>query len=481
MEDDVTDQPEEDAQDMPQPEIEVPPPNVLSSMGADELAQFLLPSQLNDLYDILLAGPASHLVAPTYDSLPGASTEGQVYSMNESLVPVGQANAGDRPPIRFVHTTSLTPEQPTAEWIVVVEAKTANRGSVKRLAEEIGFYVSTHLCLFLLLLPYSTLTFPACLQLEQTVPPNLALDSTAEYLESFDLTEEEKQLVPTGGAQVVTRALQEGIRMLHAADPSLYTIDDLARAFRIPRRMIERILKLDIELPEHQAKRREQRAEQSINSRSAVFPGQDQGLLQRVEEAFLRQRDQVHASPITDPTEPQVLVQGYDAEKDTLPVKVLFSTSENTLIDRDSGRELVTPTKSQKPVQNVNYEGLVPFTEATRVRTNNPGTNRYVSFRGQRIAARVDNERKRGDGNWAVVDAGWVQIHVVTPKARKHYPFEKHWEQAMDQVLYEQTYGEDFLRSQPQDKDWALPKQERRARPHMRSPDPSDEDYDKWA
>lgn len=143
MEEDASEENEQPA--VPEPEI--PPPSILSGLGKgqDEVAQFLLPSQLEDLYDVLLAGPGSHLVAPLFDPPPAAasgSSEGRVFSMNDSLVPTDGPRKQGRPPIRFIHTPSLAPDQDTADWIIVVEARSANRGSVKRLAEEIGFYVS---------------------------------------------------------------------------------------------------------------------------------------------------------------------------------------------------------------------------------------------------------------------------------------------------------------------------------------------------
>lgn len=126
-------------QDVEKEAVDVPTPNVLSGLGEgnDDVAQFLLPSQLEDLYDVLLAGPAAHLVAPLSEPSQGV---GAIYSMNQELVPRGKTKSR-RPPIRFIHTPSLTQDQPTADWILIVEVRSATRGAVKRLAEEIGFYV----------------------------------------------------------------------------------------------------------------------------------------------------------------------------------------------------------------------------------------------------------------------------------------------------------------------------------------------------
>lgn len=268
--------------------------------------------------------------------------------------------------------------------------------------------------------------------------------------------------------------------MLHSSDPQLYPAEDLARAFRVPKRMIDRLLELDISLPDHQKRRRQRRVEQYQHLRTAAMHQEDRTLMQRVHDAFLRQRDQV--KPNWEQEEPQASLQGYDPQDDTLPVKVLSSSLPYTLTDRDSGRELAAPTKSQKPVHNVSYEGLVPLTEGTKVQQNNPGTNRYINFRGPRVAARVDNRRKRGDGNWAMVDAVWCQVHVVTSKARKHYAFERSWEEATEQAAYEQVHGQSWIRDMPADFEWQVARPEKKRRPPpMRAPDPSDEAYDQWA
>lgn len=313
------------------------------------------------------------------------------------------------------------------------------------------------------------------LQLEQTAPPPVALDATAEYLEALDLTPEERLELPPGPA-IITREVQEGIRMLHSANPVMYTPNILSRVFSISVQMVDRLLVLDVSLPAAQEARRKTRLEQFQHVRTAAMPELERSLFDRVEAAFAQA-----AASDTPLSESEATVQGYDSVSDSLPVKVVVNHSY-TLVDRESGRELRTPTKTQRPVHAVRYEGLVPFTQATAASRTNPGTNRYINFRGPRIAARVDNQRKRGDGNWAMVDAGWCQVHVVTPRARSEYPMERNWEEATVQAVYERDNALAFLRNQPVDQELQIPRdwKKKRPRPPMWAPDASDEDYDKW-
>lgn len=115
----------------------IPRPSILSGMDvpSTEALQYILPGQLDDLYDILICGPASHLVAPLALSPPAGS---------ESNTTASSSPSASRPSIRFIHAPSLASDAESrtkADWVVVVESRTSNPDDVRRLAQEIGRYV----------------------------------------------------------------------------------------------------------------------------------------------------------------------------------------------------------------------------------------------------------------------------------------------------------------------------------------------------
>lgn len=109
---------------------QVPRPSVLTGMDVpnQEAVQYLLPDQLIDLYDVLICGPPSHLIAPLALP-PPAGLE-------------ARAPSPERPSIRFIHVPSLSTEGPSKnDWAVVVEARTSNQEDISQLALNIGQFV----------------------------------------------------------------------------------------------------------------------------------------------------------------------------------------------------------------------------------------------------------------------------------------------------------------------------------------------------
>lgn len=99
-----------------------------------------LPPVLLSLHSLLTTGAVSGLI-----SRPGDGDEFTLAQDSEEDGEVDEAQiqaAANKEPIAYIHPPSLEPEDAWTEWVIVVQVRGAAGGAVRKVAQEIGTFVS---------------------------------------------------------------------------------------------------------------------------------------------------------------------------------------------------------------------------------------------------------------------------------------------------------------------------------------------------
>lgn len=171
----------------------------------------------------------------------------------------------------------------------------------------------------------------------------------------------------------LSREAQDGLRLLHAADPERFSVDVLSRRFRISVESVRRILKSRWQPSAKAVERQNRRAklmEASRHSTSAATAVREQ-----LELAALRS----------------------GSSSGTVPIEQA---------PRSAGSSPARDPSYEHPVR---FEGLVTSSDLAA------GRQRQKSV------------ASRGSGDWCLVDAGWCVVHVMTRDARERFRIEDLW------------------------------------------------------
>lgn len=171
---------------------------------------------------------------------------------------------------------------------------------------------------------------------------------------------------PDGWAPMkkLSHEAQDGLRLLHRANPERFSVPVLARRFRLSPESVRRILKSKWRPTEAEAQRQNERA-------------------QRAEMAARHGAHTEEAAEIA-------------ALRDGVPLDVAPRTPAPS----------VRAAAHEHPVR---FEGLVSSADLADGKK-----------RGKGAAA-------RGSGDWCLIDAGWCVVHVVTGAARERLRLEELW------------------------------------------------------
>ena len=400
---------------------------------ADESIIYTIPEQLEDLYDLLTRGSASGLVAKRPEIAKQDSQElrfGEDPSDETSWLKTVTSEIVEPPSIRLIPASLIsaasnsTSEGPAltsdasglgqsdswCDWIVMVEARGSAAGTVKRLATEIGAFVSL---VFQHPFKQAGLLTWLLFQLERLPPPSNPADGTRSFLDDLlgtsssadaanpssqtsDEIEEDGPAEMAGRAwrpsKTLSPAAQDALRALHRSSPEEFNPSRLASAFKISRESVRRILR---------AGKRIDRGDATWRQDARVQERQEK----RVQERMSERREQKFAK------EDEVIEMLRKQVHQTEGAASLEDTSEETR--QDFSLEATSRPSRPAKVQTVRYEGLVGDSSGS----STASTRR----RGGSAAS-------HGDGNWCMVDAEWCVVHVMTSNARKMYDIEGLWE-----------------------------------------------------
>lgn len=290
--------------------------------------------------------------------------------------------------------------------------------------------------------------------------PNRASDQIRESKE-----QQGKAWRPT---RVLSRPTQDGIRMLHKSDPEMFDVGHLAQAFHISPIAVRKILKSKWRPTEEETRKHDRRVQKRMELSKASAPQANKLLMERLKSALQEQQNmplRSDRSLLGD-----VLTQGYDPDTKEL-VHNLRRTAKRDALDVLWTQHHTSPTDSSsnptspEPVQRVRYEGVDAGSSTRRDLSSRRQDRQYDHGlepeygQVQRPGPRPGTERFREDTalpsssstdlaptprpgkGWALVDAAWCQVHVVTPEMRKTFVEEHQWEQRASGVVHEHLDG----------------------------------------
>ncbi|WFD32492.1 asparagine--tRNA ligase [Malassezia sp. CBS 17886] len=281
----------------------------------------------------------------------------------------------------------------TAEdWIIVVQVRGNSVGTVRRVASELGGYLrhtappradadATPVSLDALL------GKPVVVQDGNEAPaapkgPRPAGMSRIEHEAGRPLPPWQVQKMalankfPDGWTPMtkLSHEAQDGVRLLHDADPARFSVRVLSERFRISPESVRRILKARWRPSEAAAERQNRRANTLEEARGAA------------RGTAAREQDELAALRGEEPA------RGHDAcEPVVVPARAAGAPPR---------------TAHEQPVR---FEGLVSNADLAAGRQRQKGV------------------ASRGSGDWCLIDAGWCVVHVMTVDARARYRLEDIW------------------------------------------------------
>lgn len=221
--------------------------------------------------------------------------------------------------------------------------------------------------------------------------------------------------------KILSRETQNGLRALHASDPKKWHAGSLAHEFKVSPEAMRRILKADprrwggdgLEKGLRSMEKPSQTSVDDAAARPERWAREDE------EIAKLRanvQRDRAAEVESTDLTEQ--LEQSDDLEEPLTRLDEDRSSTIDSTQDRSSSNSTRAPLDVRslgKPSHPIRYEGLASAqsTPASRRRSARRSPLRNNSEGGEDL-----------EGEWALVDAGWCVVHVMTPRARQRWDVE---------------------------------------------------------
>ena len=268
-----------------------------------------IPEELARLIDMCVTGSLSALVAR-----PAAMDDIDIDDWSERIrgSPLAVLKPIDR---------AQTVGEQGQDWIVVVQVRGSGIGTVRRVATDLGAYLKRTIP------PAPTqpeaVTLDAILGPVQVVGEGAAPETTREprpaglsriehevghtlpawQVQKIALTRK----YPDGWSPMtkLSHEAQEGLRLLHAADPARFDISVLSRRFRISPESVRRILKSRWRPTEEEAQRK--------NERARAAHAAKRGTTREDEEmASLREGIDMEIGP--RPPAPAVVDQGYEHE-----------------------------------------------------------------------------------------------------------------------------------------------------------------------
>lgn len=216
--------------------------------------------------------------------------------------------------------------------------------------------------------------------------------------------------------KILSRETQNGLRIFHRSDPLKWNVVSLAERFKISPESVRRILKAKPErwggdAMEDKGVRR-------------VDPTTGERVIQTGPERWAREEDEIERLRARIQGEKQGAGIAQETEVDA---------EEQDGIDDDD----VSPSSSQSPLLNlrslgkprhpVRFEGL-PLSSAAN-KSRNKRIAKRAAFGGGSIG---DNSANDTTGEWALIDAGWCVVHVMTPESRRRYRIEDVWKKPAD-------------------------------------------------
>lgn len=326
-----------------------------------------IPEALARLIDLCVTGSLSGLVAR-----PAALDDIDVDDWSERIrgSPLAVIKPMDR---------AQTVGEEGPDWIVVVQVRGSGIGTVRRVSSDLGAYLKRtippaptspeDITLDAILGPAQVQDDKAMIGTKPT--PRPAGISRIEHEMGRPLPAWQVQKLalarkyPDGWSPMtkLSHEAQEGLRLLHAADPTRFDISVLSRRFRISPESVRRILKSKWRPTEAEAQRKNERARKAyIASHGSSREDEEMALLRNGVEMDIPPR-----SPVSSVGEDQ----GYEHE--------------------------------------VRFEGLVSSADLAEGRRRQKGIS------------------SRGSGDWCLIDAGWCVVHVMTAAARERYRLEDLW------------------------------------------------------
>ncbi|WFD04746.1 asparagine--tRNA ligase [Malassezia vespertilionis] len=316
--------------------------------------------------------PLAHML----DMLVTGTLRGQV-AEPVALDMVDTARYGDvvrASPIAVIQPVDESGGSGAQDWIVVIQVRST--GAVRRVATELGGYLKhtvppstsgTISSLDTLLGPPKQVEEPSKPQAPRPAGMSRIEHEMGTRLPAWQIQKIAlSRKFPDGWSPMskLSHEAQHGLRVLHDADPDRFNALVLSKRFRISPESVRRILKSRWEPNVDEANRQNHRAMAAEAMRKSV------GAYER-EQAELQE------------------LRGE--------------------IDLDVAPRSFTQAPTGAHAQPVRFEGLVSSADLAA------GSKKQKSV------------ASRGSGDWCLIDAGWIVVHVMLDSARARYRIEDMW------------------------------------------------------
>lgn len=224
--------------------------------------------------------------------------------------------------------------------------------------------------------------------------------------------------------RMLSRQTQDGMRMLHKADPEMFTVQQLAQAFHVSEIAVRKILRSKWRPSPEEAQKQERRRLNRAKLHREAGPEAHRLVLQRLQAALVKQRNMplsADSSLLGD-----ALTSGYDVHTKNL-VESIRQHSRRDAMNKVHARSAKSPpstcSREPKPMQHVEFHGL--------------------EQRGDKQSAvfAPPTGGQSPHGSWAMVDASWCQVHIVAPNMRPRLVDEQQWEARAARVMHHSLDG----------------------------------------
>lgn len=217
--------------------------------------------------------------------------------------------------------------------------------------------------------------------------------------------------------KILSRETQAGLRIFHRSDPEKWNVQSLSVQFKISPESVRRILKA----------RPDRWGGDSMEDKGyrRTDAATGERLVQTGPERWSRETEEIER--LRDRIRNEKLKSGVAAEEEYDDDEHYAEEEED-----DEVEEILSQSSTQSPLLNIRSLGKprhpVRFEGMPLSSTANKNRNKRIAKRAAFGGGSIgDNSANDTSGEWALVDAGWCVVHVMTPKSRQRYRIEDVW------------------------------------------------------